>query len=48
MVKFVKEDQEASLEYMKIFERVQMLIEQGKDEERKNTEKERMNTKKRT
>lgn len=33
---------------MKIFERVQMLIEQGKDEERKNTEKERMNTKKRT
>ena len=43
MVETVKEDQEASLEYMKIFEREQMLLEQGREEERKNTEKERKN-----
>ena len=45
MVELVKEDQEESLEFMKIFEREQMLIEQGRgegrEEERKNTEKER-------
>lgn len=46
MVEVVKEDQEASLEYMKIFEREQMLIEQGRNEERKNTEKERQKAEK--
>ena len=53
MVKRVKEDKEVSLEYMKIFEREQMLIqqgieqgiergiEQGKLQEQENTERER-------
>lgn len=40
MVKIVKEDKEVSLEYMKIFEREQMLIEQGRRMERENAERE--------
>lgn len=45
MVSKVKQDGEVSLEYMKIFEREEMLIEQGieqgREEEKKNTERER-------
>ena len=45
MVRKVKEDGEVSLEYMKIFEREEMLIKQGisqgQEMERKNTERER-------
>ena len=55
MVRRVKEDGEVSLEYMKIFEREEMLVKQGisqgisqgiiqgQEMERKNTEKERQN-----
>ena len=47
MVRKVKEDGEVSLEYMKIFEREEMLIKQGiiqgQEMERKNTERERQN-----
>ena len=47
MVRKVKEDGEVSLEYMKIFEREEMLIKQGiiqgQEKERKNTERERQN-----
>ena len=32
---------EAALEYMKVFEREEMLIEQGRREEQANTERER-------
>lgn len=39
MVTKVKQDREVSLEFMKIFEREEMLIEQGRKEERINTEK---------
>lgn len=49
MVNVVKMDEEVSLEYMKIFEREQMLvkqgieqgIKQGRKEEQANTERER-------
>ena len=47
MVRKVKEDGEVSLEYMKIFEREEMLIKQGisqgQEMERENTERERQN-----
>lgn len=46
MVERVKKDEEVSLEYMKIFEREQMLINQGIKEgrlaEQQNTERERL------
>lgn len=42
MVKNVKQDKEVSLVYMKIFEREEMLIEQGRKEGRQNTELERL------
>lgn len=41
MVEKVKQDGEVSLEYMKIFEREEMLIKQGRKEERANTEREK-------
>lgn len=41
MVKQVKQDKGVTLEYMKIFEREEMLIEQGREEERVNTEREK-------
>lgn len=41
MVETVKQDGEVSLEYMKVFEREEMLIEQGRREEQANTERER-------
>lgn len=41
MVKTVKQDGEVSLEYMKIFEREEMLIKQGAAQEKENTERER-------
>ena len=41
MVERVKKDSEVSLEYMKIFEREEMLIRQGRLEEQENTERER-------
>lgn len=41
MVRTVKQDEEVSLEYMKIFEREEMLIRQGRREEQMNTERER-------
>ncbi len=41
MVRTVKQDEEVSLEYMKIFEREEMLIRQGRREEQANTERER-------
>jgi len=41
MVKLVKQDEEVSLEYMKIFEREEMLVNQGRNLERENTERER-------
>ncbi|MGN1141418.1 MAG: Rpn family recombination-promoting nuclease/putative transposase [Oliverpabstia sp.] len=45
MINLVKQDREVSLEYMKIFEREEMLIEQGiqqgRQEEQINTERER-------
>lgn len=37
LVDIVKQDEEVSLEYMKIFEREAMLIDQGRDLERENT-----------
>ncbi|MGN0322624.1 MAG: hypothetical protein ACI4DZ_05880 [Oliverpabstia sp.] len=44
MVNLVKQDEEVSLQYMKIFEREEMLIQQGiqqgREEERINTERE--------
>ncbi len=46
MVEIVKRDREVELGYMKIFEREEMLIEQGREEERRNTEKERKNVEK--
>ena len=39
LVDIVKRDEEVSLEYMKIFEREAMLIDQGRDLERENTKK---------
>ena len=39
MVDIVKQDEEVSLEYMKIFEREAMLIDHGRDLERENTRK---------
>ena len=46
MVNVVKHDREVSLNYMKSFERDQMLIkqglEQGREQERANTERERL------
>ena len=41
MVKVVKRDSEVSKEYMKIFERERMIREEGREEERANTERER-------
>ena len=41
MVQTVKQDEEVSLEYMKIFEREEMLIRQGIEQEKANTERER-------
>ena len=41
MVVVVKRDKGVSLEYMKIFEREQMLLAQGREQERKNTEREK-------
>ena len=41
MIETVKEDEEVSLEYMKILEREEMLIREGQRMERKNTERER-------
>lgn len=41
MVNIVKHDKGVSLEYMKIIEREEMLIQQGRQEERVNTERER-------
>lgn len=41
MVKQVKHDKEVSLNYMKVAEREEMLIKQGRKEEKANTERER-------
>ena len=41
MVEIVKRDKGVTLEYMKIFEREQMLREEGREVERMNTERER-------
>ncbi len=41
MVKLVKQDEEVSLKYMKIFEREEMLVNRGRNLERENTERER-------
>ena len=50
MVNLVKQDEEVSLQYMKIFEREEMLIqqgiEQGRKEEKANTELERQRAEK--
>ena len=45
LVDIVKQDEEVSLEYMKIFEREAMLIDQGRDMERENTRKAQQRTK---
>ena len=42
MVQRVKADGEVSLEYMKIFEREEMLVRKGQELERQNTEREKM------
>ena len=42
MVNVVKHDREVSLNYMKSFERDQMLIKQSREQERANTERERL------
>lgn len=42
MIDVVKHDKEVSLNYMKAFERDQMLIKQGRELERINTERERL------
>lgn len=44
MVDIVKQDEKVSLEYMKIFEWEEMLIEQGRDLERENTRKAKQRT----
>ena len=41
MVERVKQDRKVAVHYMKIFEREQMLLEEGREEERANTERER-------
>lgn len=41
MVEIVKQDRKVAVQYMKIFEREQMLLEEGREEERVNTERER-------
>ena len=41
MVDTVKTDEEASLHYMKVYEREEMLIDRGRREEQVNTERER-------
>lgn len=41
MVEVVKRDKGVSLEFMKVFEREQMLRDEGREEERQNTERER-------
>ena len=46
MVNIVKQDKEVSLEYMKFFEREEMLIQQGRQEELVNTERERQRAEK--
>ena len=46
MVEIVKRDKGVTLEYMKIFEREQMLREEGREEERANTERERQRAEK--
>ena len=45
MVDIVKQDEEVSLEYMKIFEREEMLINQGRKLEQENTKKAEQRTK---
>ena len=42
MVNAVKRDEEVSIEYMKIFEREQMIREEARQEEKANTERERL------
>lgn len=42
MVETVKRDKEVALEYMRIFDREQVLREEGREEERINTERERL------
>ena len=46
MVEKVKQDREVAFEFMKIFEREEMLIQQGiakgREQERSNTERERL------
>ena len=42
MVDIVKHDGEVSLAYMKWFEHDRMMVEEGREEERKNTEGERL------
>ncbi len=42
MVEKVKRDKEVSLDYMKIFEREEMIREEGREEEKMNTERERL------
>ena len=42
MVDIVKHDGEVSLAYMKWFEHDRMMVEEGREEERKNTERERL------
>ena len=42
MVDIVKHDGEVSLAYMKWFEHDRMMMEEGREEERKNTERERL------
>ena len=42
MVMLVKHDKEVSLSFMKIFEREEMIRQQGRKEEQANTERERL------
>ena len=42
MVDIVKHDGEVSLAYMKWFEHDRIMMEEGREEERKNTERERL------
>ncbi len=42
MVEKVKRDKEVSFDYMKIFEREEMIREEGREEEKLNTERERL------
>ena len=42
MVDIVKKDKEVGLRYMKIYEREELIREMAREEERKNTERERI------